>query len=895
VAERRDPRPRSRPAAPRAFAWSREGRRLLRTALDEAVALLEADGGLVYLATEPDGELEHVLAAGIDDRAHLRRIRSRRMRHGQGLFGRAVATRQATRTADYLADTTFPHAPGPDDFVRSLGLRSMIVAPLAVGSSVFGALGVHCTRPDAFDDDQLALVRTLAEHAAGAIRQGELVVALRDSRHELDRRIHVERTLRAIGTELTRTSDPDEVLQTTVDAASSLLRADGARIDLFQRAADGIHWSDEAMTHNHPSIPDEPPGGRYGGEGITGVAVRTGRPFWTGDYLADTRFTHLPATDAWVRENGVQSAICAVIGASREHLGVLTVFSSKPDLFGPQDAEVLAALADQAAIALTDTRLIGALRDSQRALSEQAAVERALREINAEIAAVGDPQVILHRIAREGATLLGPGASVYINVLNDPTGTTGWTWYSPDEMGIDPWSPEEGIGLGEGICGKALVEQRTIITGDYLNDTRFIHKPGPDRYTEALDLPSAIAVPIYDGEQPLGALLAESAERDAFTPTDAERLEVLARQAGIALSNAHLLERLRQSEAHLRESEARFRYLVSASPDVMWEVDIDGRFTFVSDTVERLTGFTPAEVMGHRLIEYVTRDTLRIAIDQIASVRANPDAVTKARFLIKGRTGQAIPVENFATGLFRDGELVGAHGAGRDMSERERLERDLRRQAAELASSAERAHLARELHDSVTQALFAMTLVSRSIELLLDRDPEAALARFAELRELQREALAEMRSLIFELRPGSIEKDGLVQALRTHVTSVEGRVGLPILLEADLEDERLPLDIEEALFRIAQEALHNVVRHAAARQARVKLTREEDAVRMVVEDDGCGFDPGAIPDGHLGIAGMRARADRLGGSCAFERRRTGGTRLIVEVPIAGHAAVGVRR
>ena len=159
-------------------------------------------------------------------------------------------------------------------------------------------------------------------------------------------------------------------------------------------------------------------------------------------------------------------------------------------------------------------------------------------------------------------------------------------------------------------------------------------------------------------------------------------------------------------------------------------------------------------------------------------------------------------------------QLVGGHGAARDLSERSRLERDLRRQAAELASSTERAHLARELHDSVTQALFAMTLVTRSIELLLPRDREAALEKFEELRQLQREALTEMRSLLFELRPASLERDGLVQALRTHVAALESRIGLSILLEADLPD-RLPLDVEEALYRVAQEALHNVVKHAS--------------------------------------------------------------------------------
>ncbi len=85
---------------------------------------------------------------------------------------------------------------------------------------------------------------------------------------------------------------------------------------------------------------------------------------------------------------------------------------------------------------------------------------------------------------------------------------------------------------------------------------------------------------------------------DAFTEADAGRLEVLARQAGIALSNARLLERLRRSERQLRDSEARYRYLVTASPDVVWEIDLEGRFTFVSDAVERMTGWAASDVVG---------------------------------------------------------------------------------------------------------------------------------------------------------------------------------------------------------------------------------------------------------------------------------------------------------
>ena len=226
----------------------------------------------------------------------------------------------------------------------------------------------------------------------------------------------------------------------------------------------------------------------------------------------------------------------------------------------------------------------------------------------------------------------------------------------------------------------------------------------------------------------------------------------------------------------------------------------------------------------------------------------------------------------------------GAHGAARDVGDRDRLERDLRRQAGELAAGEERAHLARELHDSVTQALFSMTLVSRSVELLLDRDVDAARTQLTQLRELQREALAEMRALIFELRPGNLEQDGLTRALKTHTAALQGRIGLPVVVESTLGDERLPLPVEEALYRIAQEALHNVVKHAAAQQVRVEVgpvaRRRPPAHRGRRQ----GLRPEAVPAGHLGLAGMEARAARIGATFACRSVSGKGTTIEVLVP-----------
>jgi PAS domain S-box-containing protein len=337
-------------------------------------------------------------------------------------------------------------------------------------------------------------------------------------------------------------------------------------------------------------------------------------------------------------------------------------------------------------------------------------------------------------------------------------------------------------------------------------------------------------------------------------------------------------------EAELRESEERYRYLVQASPDLVWMTDAEGSFTFVSDQAQQLLGWPPEELIGRSFAQLAPVNGTRGALARFRWLQRRPSQVHRSRMHVRARDGRELEMEITGIGMLAgDGSFLGAHGAARDVSERERLERGLRRQAAELASSEERAHLARELHDSVTQALFSMTLISRSIELLLDRDPAAVPAKLAALRELQREALAEMRALIFELRPGNVEEHGLIQALRTHSASLSGRIGLPVVVEGELP-ERPSIETEETLYRIAQEALHNVVKHAGAREVRLDVHRDADGVRLRVADDGRGFDPSSVPDGHLGLAGMRARAERLGGTLTVTAAPGRGTTIEVVVP-----------
>ena len=438
--------------------------------------------------------------------------------------------------------------------------------------------------------------------------------------------------------------------------------------------------------------------------------------------------------------------------------------------------------------------------------------------------------------------------------------------------------------LGAGINGLAAQQGAPVWTFDYLADPRIPHEPDDQVVAQRLGLRGMAAAPLRaPGGEVIGTLAISTAEPRIFEADDLDLLQGLADQAAITLTNSNLL-------ARMTESEERYRFLVQNAPDLVWSIGPDARITFLSEAVERLTGFRPDELMGQHFGAIVHESSRDVAeIDWTTAMDRNaPSQEVRGPLNLRHRDGSAVPAEFVAIAtLDDDGAFAGANGAVRDMRERDRLERELRRQAGELAAGEERAHLARELHDSVTQALFSMTLVSRSVELLLETDPATARTHLVQLRELQREALAEMRALIFELRPGNLQADGLVRALKTHSAALQGRLGLPVVVETDIE-ERLPLAAEEALYRIAQEALHNVVKHAAAKQVRVEFRKHDGGIRLRVEDDGKGFDPAGVPDGHLGLAGMRARAERVGGMFACESQP--GTGTAIEV-VLGPAAL----
>jgi signal transduction histidine kinase len=199
----------------------------------------------------------------------------------------------------------------------------------------------------------------------------------------------------------------------------------------------------------------------------------------------------------------------------------------------------------------------------------------------------------------------------------------------------------------------------------------------------------------------------------------------------------------------------------------------------------------------------------------------------------------------------------------------------------------ERRHIARELHDEIGQALTAVKVelayAQRSIE-----DAHGSPTVLQTARAITDGALHQVRDLSYLLHPAALDEFGLVSAVEEHVKGFRKRYGIEAELSHASMDTRLAPETEAAAYRIVQEALHNVAKHASATKCHVFLARQPDVLRIVIEDDGAGFDPSAprSPDRRgLGLIGMRERASHLNGSVVIESARGRGTRVIVELPV----------
>jgi signal transduction histidine kinase len=229
------------------------------------------------------------------------------------------------------------------------------------------------------------------------------------------------------------------------------------------------------------------------------------------------------------------------------------------------------------------------------------------------------------------------------------------------------------------------------------------------------------------------------------------------------------------------------------------------------------------------------------------------------------------------------------------LSELQAANRELglaRQKDKELAVAEERLRLARNLHDSVTQLLYSMSLYAgAAAEQLNSGSPETVAGHLSELQDTAQTALREMRLLVFELRPSALEQGGLVAALQARLDSVEARGGMKTDLQVEGEENLSPATQAE-LYNIAMEALNNVLKHAQAQSVRIRLEFGPDLTKLEIHDNGKGFEPEERLPGGFGITGMKERARKIGAQFQLQSSADSGTNVLIQVPIGTSGIAG---
>jgi signal transduction histidine kinase len=530
---------------------------------------------------------------------------------------------------------------------------------------------------------------------------------------------------------------------------------------------------------------------------------------------------------------------------------------------------------------------------------------RALVEVGIALSSELSLDALLQRVVEASARLTGARYAA-LGVI-DQTGTRLERFLT---HGIDA-ETHARIGelpRGRGILGVLISDARPLRLHELSEDPRSVgFPPGHPEMHSFLGVPVILRGVAYGN-----LYLTEKEDGGDFTDEDEELVALLAAQAAVAIENARLYE---SATRWLRQLQS----LTEVGNALASELDLPRLLGLV---VTRLRELVDARVV---VIMLPDGDALRVAAadgegaDELVGMRFPVDGTKAARVLerrrpervdsllddpetnpdlarrLQARAGLYVPLlaHDRAVGVLTAYDKRGADGRFSNDDERlaetlatraatavdlsQRVSRDSVRRVVE-AQELERKRLARELHDETGQALTSILLGLRA----LGDGPETT-----QIRDLVVSTLHDVRRLAVELRPKALDDFGLVPALDRLVVTFRERSGLAVELEARVGSERFPPEVETALYRIVQEALTNVVKHAGARHVSVTLTLKAASVVAVVEDDGEGFAPDEVTvtsDGGLGIVGMRERVALLGGRLEIESSPGAGTTLVVEVP-----------
>jgi len=630
------------------------------------------------------------------------------------------------------------------------------------------------------------------------------------------------------------------------------------------------------------------------GEGFSGRVAASGDPLVVNDLAVDPRLTR-----GAVRESGFRSLAVLPIRSRGDVLGTLYVITREEREFTSQDVQLLTAIGHQIGVAVANARLYEA---GQR----RAEQFRLINEVGRRTTSILSTDDLLSQIVALVQDSF-PYNVVEVGLVEGENLVF--------RAGVDRGSsaPFQGFSVRvgeEGITGAVAADGQTRLVPDVSQVPRF------RQFTDSR-AGSELAIAIKTQDQVIGVLNLQCEDRNAFDESDVAVMQALADQAGAAIQNARLFESEQRRAEQFRVISEVGRRITSILPvgQLLEQVAsiIQEAFGYYhvgiglvegNDVVYRVGAgvlsdhpdfaFEPArlEVGSEGITGWVAATGESLLIPDVGTepryVWMRPSQ-TQSELTVplkaKGRVIGVLDVQSDVLDAFDASDLLVIQSLANQAAIAIDNAR-LYEQAQRLAVVEERQRLARELHDSVTQALYGVTLYAEASARHLESGRTAlATEHLRDLRDTAQEALREMRLLIFELRPSVLDSEGLASALRVRLEAVEERAGLDVGLEVHGQ-ATLPPEIEQGLYGIAQEALNNALKHARAQQVTVALVYTDDLVSLEIADDGVGFDTAAaVAGGGLGLDGMIERAAQMGGDLRLNSQPHQGTVIRVEVSV----------
>ena len=809
---------------------------------------------------------------------------------------------------------------------QEAGLKSMIATPLISNDRVIGAMSLRSREPDAYTPHDLALIKGVGDQIAGAVANAQLFnervemeSGLRRSEEEARRLALETRTLAEIGRIISSSLDVNQVYERFADQVRTLIPFSQLQITVIDgdRETDTVAFSkglfDTASGFGESTPLDGSLTGKMASS-YAGIIVQGFRP----DEVESLYPCLVPSANS-----GISSWLAVPLVARGEAVGALFFNSTRPMAFTKGHLDIAERVGNQIAGAVANAQLYA---ERARAVRQIAVVGEIAQIITSNL----DIDEVYDQFAASVKSLIDFDR-MGVNVINDGDLAMTVAKISPAASVF-----KEGVTVPlEGTqTGQAAKTRRTVLIGDLAEDTIFYASPD---FVKA-GLRTLCTVPMISKGRVVATLSMAHRHPHAFSAQDQTILERLATQIAPAIENARLYE------------EARFR---AEELDVLSEIariitstlDLEEVYQQFAEAVKRLVDFDRASIdtidhdAGTIKIAYLSRrtgsvlnqgETVRLegTVSELASTTRRTQVVDDfaedTRFWAANASGDGLR-SMISMPLISNDRVIGTfnlmaqapHSYGawhREVLERlasqiapavenallfEELKASRDRMgalSAQLvdAQESERRYLARELHNEIGQVLTGLRL---TLETNSPRSGGVSGESLIMAQSLIEDLLQRVREMSLDLRPPMLDDMGLLPALMWYIDRYTSQTNIRVKFEHWGIEGRFKQDVETATFRIIQEALTNVARHADVREVAVEVKARGSRLAVGVEDNGTGFDPESkMRDMNAaGLAGMTERADMLGGHLTLRSTPGGGTRLDVELPTGRRRARRTRK